>query len=188
MKRKTEYKVDDIFPNRWSARAMSGEEIDDNELMTLFEAARWAPSSLNNQHWRFIYAKRNTVHWDKFFSLLKEGNKVWAKNASVLIITLSKKTYDRNNKSVRTHSFDAGAAWENLALQGIEKGLVVHPIGGFDFEKAAEMFPKEYNVKIMVAVGKQGNKDDLPEELQEREVPSDRKKLNEMVFEGEFKG
>jgi len=187
--RKTEHEVDEIFPNRWSPRAMSGEKISDNELMTLFEAARWAPSAYNNQPWRFIYAKKGTKNWQKFFELMGEFNQAWAKNATVLIIVVSKKVFDHNGKPSRTHSFDTGAAWQSLALQGSIKKLVVHGMEGFDYEKAKNTIglPEGYHLEMMVAVGKPGKKEDLPESMREREKPSSRKKLEEFVFEGKFK-
>jgi nitroreductase len=187
--RKPEYDVDEIFLNRWSPRAMSGEEISEDELMTLFEAAKWAPSSFNNQPWRFLYARRNTENWLPFFNLLAEFNQAWAKNASALIVITSKKTFEHNGKPARTHSFDAGAAWQNLALQGSARGLGVHGMQGFDYDKAREVLnvPDDCEVEAMVAVGKPGNKEELPEKLREREFPSARKKLSEIVFEGMFK-
>ncbi len=187
--REEEYDVSDVFINRWSPRAMSGEDISDEELFSLFEAARWAPSSFNNQPWRFVYTKRDTVHWDTFFGFLAEGNRTWAKNAAVLIVTISKTTFDRNNKHSRTHSFDTGSAWENLALQGTLKGLVVHGMQGFNYEKTAQTLgvPDEYSVEMMIAVGRPGNTDDLPEKLQKGEEPSGRKSISEIVSEGEFK-
>jgi len=188
--RELEYSTDPIFPERWSPRAMSGEEISHEELMALFEAARWAPSSYNNQHWRFVYARRNTKHWQKFFDLLAEGNKVWAKNAAVLIVIISKDTFDYNNKPAITHSFDTGAAWENLALQGSIMGLVVHGMQGFDYKKAKKELKIHlgYTVEAMAAIGKPGKKEDLPKNLQEMEFPSGRKKISEIVFEGFFGG
>ena len=186
--RELEFPCNELFPKRWSPRAMSGEEISDSDLMTLFEAARWAPSSYNNQSWRFIYAKRGTENWHKFFNLLVGPNQVWCKNAAVLIVTVSKKTFDHNEKPSITHSFDAGAAWENLALQATFSGLLAHGMQGFDYEKAkAELnIPENYNVEMMIAVGKPGKKEDLPENLQAMEVPNERKKLNEIVMEGSF--
>ena len=80
--RKSAYEINPLFLNRWSPRSMTGEELNDDELMSLFETARWAPSSYNNQPWRFIYSKRNTEGWDKLFDLLVEGNKIWAKNSA----------------------------------------------------------------------------------------------------------
>ncbi len=187
--RKSEYPVDPIFLHRWSPRAMSGEEISEEDLMSLFEAAKWAPSSGNGQPWRFIYARRNTPSWQSLFQLMVEGNQVWAKNASALIVVISRKTFDNGKPSV-THSYDTGAAWVSIALQGSLKGLVIHGMAGFDYEKARTTLniPDDYQVEAMAAIGKPGNKDVLPPKLQERETPSDRKKLTEIVFEGMFRG
>ena len=186
--RKPEHNVGELFLNRWSPRAMSGEEIDEPTLLSLFEAAKWAPSSNNNQPWRFIYGRRNTNNWTTFFNLLAEGNQGWAKNAAVLIVVISKTTFD-NGKNARTHSFDAGAAWENFALQGSLMGLVVHGMQGFDYDKAKEVLqiPNGYQVEAMIAVGKKGKKEDLPQYLQEREFPSARKSIAEIAMEGGFK-
>ena len=134
--RKPDFDINPIFVNRWSPRAMSGEELTREEMFSLFEAARWAPSSNNNQPWRFIYAGRNTSYWPIFFDLLNDSNKVWAKDAAVLVVVISKTTFDQNEKFARTHTYDAGAAWENLALQGSQKGSVVHGMQGFNYDKA----------------------------------------------------
>ena len=168
---------------------MSGKEISDKDLMTLFEAARWAPSSYNNQHWRFLYAKKNTPNWDVFLNLLAEPNQAWAKNAAVLLVITSKKTFDYNSKPAITHSFDTGASWENLALQGSINGLVIHGMQGFDYERAKKELdiPDDYQVEAMAAIGKAGKKEDLSKELQEVEFPSGRKKISEIAFEGKFK-
>jgi nitroreductase len=96
---------------------MTGEEISHEDLMGLFEAARWAPSSFNNQPWRFIYAKRNTEHWDRLFNLLAEGNKTWAKNSALLVVVVSRKILNITKNLPGTYQFDAGSAWENLALE-----------------------------------------------------------------------
>jgi nitroreductase len=186
--RKTEYGVDERFLNRWSPRAMSGGLIEEETLLTLFEAARWAPSSNNNQPWRFLYARRETEFWPLFLDLLTEGNRIWAIRAAVLIVIISKMSFDFNDKPSRTHSFDAGAAWENLALQGALKGLVVHAMQGFDYDRAKEVLdiPDGYQVEAMVALGKPGLKEDLPENLREREFPSGRKNLVDLVAEGLF--
>jgi nitroreductase len=186
--RKPETSVDELFVSRWSPRAMSGEEVDEATLLSLFEAARWAPSSNNNQPWRFIYALRNTPHWETLFNLLAEGNLIWAKNAAVLIVVISKTTFD-SGKPARTHSYDTGAAWVSLALMGSLKGLVVHGMQGFDYDKAKEVLqvPADYQVEAMIAVGKIGKKEDLPAYLQEREFPSSRKNIAEIAMEGMFK-
>jgi nitroreductase len=187
--RKTEYPIDPIFLNRWSPRAMSGEQLSDEELMPLFEAARWAPSSYNSQQRRFLYAKRNTPNWAIFFDLLFEGNKVWCKNAAVLVVVITRKNFEHNEKPSPTSVFDTGAAWENLALEGSLRGLVVHGMQGFDYAKArtALMIPDNYDVCAMTAIGKKGNKEDLPAGLQEIEQPNGRRPLKEIVIEGKFK-
>ena len=151
---------------------MSGLPVSDTELATLFEAARWAPSSSNEQPWRFVYAKRDTKHWQEFFNLLVEGNKAWCVNASVLIITLSKKTWDEDDSLNETHSFDTGAAWQNLALQGTALGLVVHGIGGFDYDKARQLLalPDSFSVEMMIAFVKLGKIEDLPEKYRARDT------------------
>ncbi len=187
--RKATYPIDSLFLNRWSPRSMTGEELDDNKIMTLFEAARWAPSSFNNQPWRFIYAKRNTQYWDRIFNLLLEGNKKWASNAAVLVIVVSRKNFEYNDQYSITHQYDAGAAWENLALQASLKGLVAHGMQGFDYERARKGLevPDNFDVMAMIAIGKRGSKDKLPEDLQKKELPNDRKPLNEIVMEGMFR-
>jgi nitroreductase len=168
---------------------MSGESITDEELFTLFEAARWAPSSFNGQPWRMLYAKRDTAHWPLFFDLLVEFNQGWAKNAAALVVFVSKTTFDHNGEPAATHSFDAGAAWENFALQGTLSGLVIHGMQGFDYDKARRTLkiPDDFQVEAMAVIGKPGRKEDLHESLQERENPSDRRKLNEIVFEGPYR-
>lgn len=189
MERKAQYKVANFIIDRWSPRAMSGQPISDDELMSLFEAARWAQSSFNNQPWRFIYAKRDTSSWDRFYNLLVPANQVWAKNAAVLIVVISHKVFEYNNKPSRTHSFDTGAACENLALQGYCNGLVVHGMEGFDYDRAKQelQIPDEYAVEAMFAVGRPGSIEVLPPELAQKEKPSDRKPVSELMYEGKFK-
>ena len=184
--RQADHPIDKLFLDRWSPRAMSGEEIPDGELRVLFEAARWAPSSNNNQPWRILYARRNTEYWPLFFSLLTESNQVWTRNAAALLVFISKTTFDHNNQPSITHSYDTGAAWENLALQGMLKGYVVHGMQGFDYKLARSVLniPQEFNVEAMAAIGKPGNKEELPESLQERESPNNRRKLSETICEG----
>lgn len=183
--RKADHPIDPVFLDRWSPRAMSGEEIPETELMCLFEAARWAPSSNNNQPWRILYARRNTEHWPLFYNLLTDSNKIWAQNAAALLLIVSKNTFDSGRPS-RTHSYDAGAAWENLALQGNLRGYVVHGMQGFDYELARSSLniPDGFTVEAMAAIGMPGNRADLPDDLQTRESPNDRRKLSETICEG----
>lgn len=187
--RHSEHPINPIILNRWSPRAMSGEVLSDDELMPLFEAARWAPSSYNAQPWRFIYAKRNSEYWDRLFGLMVEFNQSWAKNAAVLIVIVSRKVFDFNGQPARTHSFDTGAAWENLALEAEVRGFVTHGMEGFDYDKAHKVLevPDDYDVEAMIAIGKKGQKEVLPVGLQEKETPSDRKPLKDIIMEGKFR-
>lgn len=187
--RKAEYAVLPLLINRWSPRAMSGESITETELMSLFEAARWAPSSFNNQPWRFIYVRRGTPDWDRMFKLMVPGNQKWAKNAAVLILAISANNFEYNGKIARTHSLDTGAATENLALQAFSMGLVCHGMEGFDYDRARKEFniPDEYTIEALYAIGKHGKKEDLDSELKVRETPNDRKRISEFIFEGTFK-
>ena len=186
--RTAEYEIEDIFLKRYSPRAMSGEKITETDLMTLFEAARWAPSSFNTQPWRFIYAMRDTPEFDNLFSLLVQFNKDWCKNASVLVVTISKKTSNSGEHANVTHSFDSGAAWENLALQATSMGLIAHGMNGFDYDMAKTKLtvPDDFNVEMMIAIGKPGKIEDLPEQMHKGEIPNDRKPLKEIVFKGKF--
>src|SRR5215510_8168969 len=187
--RTADHEIEPLLLDRWSPRAMSDEEISCEELMRLFEAVRWAPSSFNSQQWRALYARRGTEHWQTFFDLLVDANKVWAKNAAVLVLFISRKRFEHDNEPSITHSYDCGAVWENFALQGFQQGLVVHGMQGFDYDRAREelRIPDEFQVEAMAAVGRPGPKELLPEKLQSRESPNRRHKLHESVFEGPFK-
>ena len=175
--RRPDYPVDKLFVERWSPRAFSGERFTSEELMILFEAARWAPSSYNSQPWRLIYAERETPEWNNLFELLVDFNKQWAAKAAVLVVFLSRKNFEWNGEPAPTHSFDVGAAWENLALQASLRGWVAHGMQGFDYKKARE---------AMAALGKPGVPEDLPESMQEREFPSGRKPVQEFAMRGRF--
>jgi len=168
---------------------MSGEELADEELMSLFEAARGAPSSFNNQPWRFIYAKRNTEHWTRLLNLLYEGNRVWAKDAAALVVVISRKTFEYDGRPSIIHQFDAGAACENLALEASIRGIVTHGMEGFDYKKARSdlAISDTYDVMAMIAIGKRGPRENLPPKLREKEFPNDRKPLSEIVMEDSFK-
>jgi nitroreductase len=188
-KRRADHPIDPLFLDRWSPRAMTGEEIPLDELTVLFEAARWAPSSANNQPWRILYARRDSEHWPLFLGLLVESNRVWAQHAAALLLFISKTTFDFNGKQYPTHSYDTGAAWENLALQGCLKGYVVHGMQGFDYERARIelQIPDGFRVEAMAAVGVPGDRDALPENLRTREEPNERRPLERTACEGPFR-
>lgn len=186
--RKAEHPIEPLLLRRWSPRAMSGEPISDEEMLALFEAARWAPSTYNEQEWRFLYARRDTPQWPLLFDLLAEGNRLWCQRAAMLVVILAHKVFQRNGKSNPVHLFDCGCAFENLALQGMSMGLVVHGMQGFDFDKARTVLgvPEDYAVAAMFAVGRPGDPAQLPETLREREIPSGRKLVSELICEGPF--
>jgi len=189
--RKADHDILPIFVQRWSPRAMSAEPIPPGDILRLLEAARWAPSSYNEQPWRFLYARRDTPHWRTFLDILLPANQVWAKHAAALFLICSKKNFSRNNQPNIVHTFDCGSAWENFALQGAHMGLVVHGMAGFDKDKARKdlKIPDTFDIEAMIAVGKPGKIDDLPEHLRgmDRE-PSGRKKVSEFAAEGAFPG
>ncbi|MBB3126889.1 nitroreductase [Paenibacillus rhizosphaerae] len=184
--RKSEYPVSPLFLNRWSTRAFSNRKVSDQDLYTILEAAHWAPSSYNDQPWRFIVAKTDE-QLSKFHSFLSEFNLTWASGAPVLIVIASDKLRENGDPN-GAHVFDAGAAWASLAIQATILGLHTHAIGGFDRNKAREVLniPDQIELHAVIALGYLGDKSVLPEAIQQREVPNDRRPLNELVFEGKF--
>ncbi len=187
-RRKPDHLVEKLFVARWSPRAMTGEPLSEGEIHTLFEAARWAPSTYNEQEWRFLYARRDTTQWPAFFDLLVEGNQAWCRNAAMLVVIVAHKVFTQNGKPNPVHLFDAGAAFENIALQGAAMGLVIHGMQGFDFNQAhtALKVPDDYAVAAMFAAGRPAEPDTLPEKLRDREKPSDRKPISQIICEGAF--
>ncbi len=189
--RTADHPIEDIFLKRWSPRAFTGEAISEAELRTMFEAARWAPSSFNAQPWRFLYARRDNAHWDKFLGLLNPFNQSWAKTASALVFIVSEETMEIQGKGhvpSYSHSFDAGAAWGYLALQAAFMGWHAHGMGGIEYDKIYTTLniPKGMRVEAGVAIGKQGPKTLLPESLQAGETPSPRRPVQEIAIEGGF--
>ena len=186
--RSADFPIEPLFVRRWSPRAMSGEPLSEEELFTLFEAARWAPSTYNEQEWRFLYARRDTPSWPLLFDLLVEGNRAWCQHAALLAVILAHKVFQKNRNPNPVHLFDCGAAFENLALQGTAMGLVVHGMQGFDFDKARTVLavPDDYAVAAMFAAGRPGDPTQLSEILRQREVPSGRRPVREFTHEGIF--
>ncbi|WP_298225565.1 nitroreductase family protein [Acidocella sp.] len=190
--RAADHPIDPIFLERWSPRAFTGEEISEHTLRTMFEAARWAPSSYNSQPWRFLYARRDNAHWDKFLGLLNPFNQSWAKTASAIVFVVSSETMTVPGKDTPvpsySHSFDAGAAWGYLALQAAFMGWQAHGMAGIEYDRIYTELkvPAGFRVECGVAIGRQGPKTMLAEALQAREAPSPRKPLREIAFEGGF--
>ncbi|KKI89211.1 NADH dehydrogenase [Bacillus sp. SA1-12] len=184
--RKPGYEISPQFLNRWSPRSFLEKDVPEDVLFSVFEAARWAPSASNQQPWNFIIA-RTKEDREKFYSFIMQGNLVWCKKAPVLAVIISKTTTERGFNA--WHAFDAGTAWGYLALEASRKGLITHAMGGFEKERAREALnvPDGYELHAVIAIGYQGEKDVLPENLQEREQPSTRRPLNESLFEGSFR-
>ena len=176
------YPINQIILNRWSPRAMTGESIDDAMLMSFFEAARWAPSSMNNQLTRFVYAKKDTAHWQKFFDLLVEFNQGWCKDVAALVMIISRKKSYHKDMPQPSHSLEAGACMQNLMLEATSRGYVVHGMTGLDFATAHKLLElsEDWSVDVMLAVGvfDKAKSEEMKEEI------SDRKPLSELVFEG----
>jgi len=190
--RKPDYPIHEMFLNRWSPRAFTGEPITQEELLTMLEAARWAASSYNSQPWRFIFALRDTPAWERFLNLLVPFNQSWAKESSALVFLVSKSTMrsprSGNEVPSPTHSFDAGTASGYFALQASLMGWYMHGMVGFDANRAFDdlSIPKGHKVEAVYAVGRKADPAGLPEELRARELPSDRRSLEELAFEGGF--
>jgi nitroreductase len=186
--RKADHPIETLFLKRWSPRALIPTGLSDADLNRLFEAARWAPSTYNEQEWRYLYSRHGDDHWNTFMNILGEANQVWCRNAAVLLVVLSKKTFTRNSKPNPVHTFDSGLSAMNLMLQAAAMDIVAHGMAGFDREKARRELrvPDDYAVEAMIAIGRPGDPDDLPPDLREREVPSDRKKIHEIARPGVF--
>jgi nitroreductase len=177
--------VDDLIRRRWSPRAYSAKEVTTAELNKLFEAARWAASSSNEQPWRFLVGRRGDDTYQKIFNALVEGNQSWAKTAPVLVLSVAKKTFTSNGKPNAYGMHDTGAASATLALQATANGLHTHSMAGFDREQARASFgiPSDYEIGAVTAIGYVGDPATLPEHLQKMEVsPRQRKPLQEFVF------
>ncbi|HWL09787.1 MAG TPA: nitroreductase family protein [Planctomicrobium sp.] len=186
--RQADHEIDDVILNRWCSRAMTGDSVPELLLFKLFEAARWAPSSFNNQGWRFLYTQRERNDWPDFLNLLTEWNRSWCERAGALIIVLSMKTFSHDGTPNPTHSLDTGMAVQNLLLQATHLGVVVHPLAGFDHELARETLkiPDDVHIECMIAVGIAGKHELLPSKLLAREVRSRRKPISEIVRSGKY--
>ena len=186
--RETKFDIEKQFLQRISYRAFSEKELSEEELFTLFEAARWAPSSYNNQPWRFIYARKGDAEFQTLYSVLIDFNKQWCKKADTLVLVLSRNTSENHEAPYPTSTFDTGSAWMSLALQATHMGIIAHGMAGFDYEKIRELLhiSDKYTVDMMIALGRKGDINELPKEMQDKEKPSLRKPLSEIISRGTF--
>lgn len=179
-----------LLQKRWSPRAFSKQMVEPEKLRILLEAAQWAASSFNEQPWSFIVAtKDNQTEYDRLLSCLAEFNQQWAKNAPVLMLSVAKLSFEKNDKENRHAFYDVGSALANLAIQATALDIFIHQMAGFDVEQARSLFdiPKGYEPVSAIAIGYQGDSQTLPEKLYQREIaPRTRKPLSNFVFTGSW--
>ena len=186
----SDFPVHQLIRERWSPRAFADKPISPEVLRSLFEAARWAPSSNNEQPWAYIVAtKDDKASFEKVLGTLVEFNAGWAKNAPVLAIAVARLAFARNNAPNRTAQYDTGAATALLSVEATAHGLAVHQMAGFDPEKARQTFaiPAEWEAVAALTIGYPGNPDTLPQPLKDRELaPRTRKPISEFVMTGSW--
>lgn len=186
----TQFPIHELLAKRWSPRAYDERPVEPEKLASLFEAARWAPSSNNEQPWRFIVAeKREESQWNRLFACLVEGNRRWSQRAPVLLLSLASLNFEDEGKPNRHALYDTGMAVENLALQAAALGLAAHQMAGFDAEKARIdlKIPAGYEPVAMIAIGYPGDPNVLADHLKQREVaPRTRRPITQFVFSGEW--
>lgn len=168
-----EHPVLDVIATRRSSRAYASNPIDKEKIDALFEAARWAPSSMNEQPWVYLYATKDQPElYNKILEALNESNRVWAQEAPLLIMSMARKTHARNGAINSAARYDTGAANAFLSLQATQFGLNVHQMGGFDRQKAILNLniPETHEPIVIMAIGYLGDAESLPENLKLREA------------------
>jgi nitroreductase len=182
--------IHELIRERWSPRAFADKPISSDVLRSLFEAARWAPSSNNEQPWAYLVAtKDDRENFAKTLGVLVEFNANWAKNAPALALAVAKLTFSKNNASNRNASYDVGASTALLSVEATSRGLFVHQMAGFDPQKARQVFgiPSDWDAFAALAIGYAGDLESLPQSLKDREVaPRTRKPLSEFVMTGQW--
>jgi len=185
-----EYEVADLIKERKSIRAFASKEIEEEKIKSLFEATRWAPSSTNEQPWIYLFATKNQPElWDKFFEALNGGNKIWVKDAHMLVFSIARKNFTRNHLPNAYALYDLGGANSLLAVQAVELGLQLRQMAGFDRAKAKANLniADGYEMGVFMAIGYPGDADQLPEHLKQRELaPRERYLQEEFVINGTF--
>lgn len=186
----TQEKVDGLIANRWSGRAYDSKRpVAHEHIISLLEAARWAPSCFGDEPWRYVVCDktRNEAAWNKAFACLSEGNQSWAVDAPVLILALANTIFSHNVTPNRWAQYDTGAASMSLCIQATSLGLMVHQMGGFSAENAVSSFaiPDQYTAMAMMTVGYQLAEDEIAEDVMERESSErHRNPLSEQFFDG----
>lgn len=164
----------EVIKERRSKRAYTSQPVEEEKIKSLFEAARWAPSSMNEQPWTYIYATKDQPElWNRIFETLSEGNRIWAVNAPLLIVSLARTKFVRNGRINASARYDLGAANAFLSVQATTLGLNVHQMGGYDKEKLVENLNvplDEFEPGVVIAVGYPGDAETLPDNLKQRET------------------
>ncbi|HCK04648.1 MAG: nitroreductase family protein [Methylophilales bacterium] len=181
----TEVPIDQLISNRWSPRAFNSEfVIDKKSILSLFEAARWAPSCYGDQPWKFIlFQKEDITPWVSALNCLSVGNQNWAMDASILIVVCANKLFAHNNEPNRWSQYDTGASAENICLQALSLGFAAHQMGGFDEIKIRNLsnIPEQFDILSVIAVGKPLDEGVFSQEQKDRELlPRKRKLLNDI--------
>ena len=175
-----------IIHTRWSPRSFSDREVSPADLALVFEAARWAASSYNEQPWRFLVGTRNSLTYKKIHSSLGEFNQAWAGVAPVLILGATRTKFTHNDAPNRVALYDLGAAASYLTLQAAALGLATHQMAGFDVDLARKAFeiPEIYELGAVIALGYQGEPAALNHErmIAQETAPRERKSLKDFVF------
>ena len=186
----TQYPIHDLLRRRWSPRAFSDRRVDPAIMRSLLEAARWAPSSYNEQPWSFIVAtKDDPVEFGRLLSCLVEGNIQWAQHAPVLMASVARLSFEDDGKPNRHAFHDVGLAVANLIVQATALGLVVHQMAGILPDKIRKLYgiPEGYEAVAGIALGYPGDPEILPERLRQRELaPRSRKPIQDFVFAGRW--
>jgi nitroreductase len=186
----TQAPIHDIIAHRWSPRAYDANKVvSQMQIMSLLEAARWAPSCFGDEPWRFIVWDKNTdaEAWKNALDCIVPGNQDWAKDAPVLILIGADTLFSHNQKPNRWGAYDTGAAAVSLCLQATSMGLATHQMGGFDGEQARARFgiPAQIDLLAMLAVGYEADIDSLSDERKERALaPRKRSPLGELFYDG----
>ncbi len=190
MKAATNYPVHDLIASRWSPYSFANQSVSDDDLRSLFEAARWAASSYNEQPWSYIVAKKEDAEeFGRLVSCLVDANQTWAKASAVLALGISKLNSARDNQPNRAAIHDLGLAAANLVLEATARGLAVHQMIGILPDKAREVYsiPEGHEPMTALAIGYAGDPSNLPDELRARDATRrPRKPLKEFVFGGNW--
>ncbi len=185
---KTSLNIHPIIKKRWSPRTFADKPVEKEKIQRIFEAARWAPSSFNEQPWRFMVGFKGDATWGKLHECMVEFNQIWAGKASVLILAIGNKKSAKGGDN-KVYEYDVGQSMAYITFQLEEEGLVAHQMGGFSKEKAVELFsiPDDHTPIAMMAIGYHGELDNLKPDFQEMEkAPRDRKPLSELLFADKF--